>query len=366
MAENVEQSPGCLRGHTAVRMKDRGHTAVRMKDRIVVFVSFLSYYTFVHDNWTYNLLTEKWRKCPNQIPQCGQLPETQYLSGVAIGSVIYLFGGLYLSNLWKLTQNTDGSFDWNLINMENHKTPSPRCYHCGWEYGDKMWIFGGFAESPVGYLNDHGDFEAVGYGNNNQLFSFDPSAQTWKNIGCSGDVPLPRGKASAAVIKDKAWLYGGRSALGWEEELYELNMNSLTWTHIHTDMPRPQGFSISWLLSSLTPLTDKKLLLHSNSNTGRSTWIFHVESYQWREYQAGPKCNCEADFTCLSALDCNGLILSGNIMDKKCHNNIFSVVLEPKCLQKIATRKIFQYEKDLPWQSLPPSLIRKVFGTDNE
>ena len=191
------------------------HVTVRMKDCIVVFCSNPAACEVirgtgmckVHEAWTYNLWTEQWRKYINQATIADTL--TQFLQlngnmcGVAIGSIIYMYSG----GLWEITRNTDGSFDWNKVCVTKKERPSPRRGPSCWEYENKMWIFGGFGESPVGYLNDHGDF-AEASGTNNQLLSHEPSKQTWKNVEYSGEAPSPCEKASAARINDRIWLYG--------------------------------------------------------------------------------------------------------------------------------------------------------------
>ena len=273
-------------------------------------------------------------------------------------------GGDMLNSLWKITQSADGAFHWNIINMENHKMPSPRRHYCGWEYEDKMWIFGGYSGiSPVGYLNDHGYFARTGgtSGLNNQLFSYNPSVHTWKSIECSGDVPSPRRSTSAAAINDKVWLYGGYTTCGWKDELYELNMNSLAWTHIHNFLPTPRGFRKSFLV----PLTANQLALHSHSHEGRSTWILDVnESRSYisaRPYPAAEECYC-LQYSCTGTCGLNNdviiLRVGGHVSDR-CTKPVFSVMLKPKSLQQLAMTIIHQNKKDLPWRSLLPPLICK-------
>ena len=347
MAEKVEQSPRHL----------VNHVAVRMKDYIAVFVSEKQT-GHKHEYWTYNLWTEQWKKCP--IKQDVWFSNTQRMCGVAIQSVIYMFGGHFSSNLWKLTQSTDGSFEWNKILMEKHKMPSPRSGHCGWEHGDKMWIFGGYGLSPDGYINDHGDFHLM---NNNQLFSYDPLMQIWKNIECYGDVPSPRESASAATINDKVWLHGGHTGVGWENKLYELSMNSFSWTHICIEIPRPLVSG----KSALASLSDNHLVihLHGGSHQGRSIWIFDVESYQLRQSPGDVKCyQQQFPSTGTRGLNRDAIILGGHHIPK--FTSVFTVMLEPKRLQQLAMRIIHQHKKDLHWKSLPPQLIRKVFGTETE
>ena len=204
----------------------QNHMAVRMKDCIVVFSSRLGD-NFAHEHWIYNLWTETWRKCP--INTHGEaLPGIQYLCGVTIGPVVYMFGGGYVtSDLWEVSQSTDGPFDWNKLCMQKQKMPSPRCHHTGWLYADKMWIFGGYGKPPVGYLNHHGDFEkrTERLGANNHLIFYDPSEQIWKNMECLGDIPSPRYYTCSAIIRHNVWLYGGASPTsGYKCELYELNL----------------------------------------------------------------------------------------------------------------------------------------------
>ena len=338
----------------------QNHVAVRMDCRIVVFSSGTRGFRCVIENWTYNMWTEQWREFPET--QGGQLGSAQDLRGVAIRSIIYMFGGDYSScKLWKLTQSTNGSYDWINISVENSKMPSPRCDHCGWEYGDKLWIFGGYGKSPVGFLNDHGDFfwQTGNFGLNNQLFVYAPSMQCWKNMECDGDVPSPRECASAAVVKDKAWLYGGCTTLGWEDKLYELNMISLTWTHIHTVAPRPPAF----IQSLISPATPSQLVLHSGSHKDKSTWIFDVESHEWKQYQEGPRCYCIPHHTGTSGLNNDVIILLDHNFNK-CEQAIFPLMLEPKNLQQLAVRMIYQNRNDLPLKFLPPSLLSKLFGIE--
>ena len=296
----------------------RTPVAVRMNDCIVVFSSRkVNREYIIHENWSYNLWTEQWRKCP--VPQGVALPDTRYMSGVAIGPVIYMFGvGFVLCSFWKLTQSTDGSFDWNQIRMQNQKRPSPRKYHCAWAYEDKMWIFGGHGKHPFGYLNHDEDFEGEGSWQwiNNQLFSYDPSVEEWTSIKCSGKIPSPRYSASAAKINDKVWLYGGKTSTGWQCELYELNLISLTWTHVRTGMPTPQIYGLPFL----TLLRDNLLALldHGDSQKTQTTWLLDVESYKWRLYHEAVGCYCLPSYSSRPGVSNDATILVGGYYRQIC------------------------------------------------
>ena len=66
--------------------------------------------------------------------------------------------------LWKLIRSTDNLFGCDKIqNKDPSKTLSIRKGFSIWQYDEKMWIFGGFGASPVGHLNDYGDFIGAGY-----------------------------------------------------------------------------------------------------------------------------------------------------------------------------------------------------------
>lgn len=108
------------------------------------------------------------------VPQGEELSfdlSTDYCTAVAIESEVYVFGpGItpdsMNSLLWELTRCPDGSFKWSKIHDDLTKgMPPPRICHCAWEYGQKMWIFGGANDSVVDL--------AVG----NELLYFDPSTQ---------------------------------------------------------------------------------------------------------------------------------------------------------------------------------------------
>lgn len=280
--------------------------------------------------WTYNLFTEEWRKFTVKAKLVPRFVSRE--CAVTVGSAIYILEG-FMGILWKLARNTDGSFEWSNVDIEdNSKMPSPRHSYCGWEHGGKMWIFGGHALSPVNYLNDHGDFEGKGpqkaVGWNNQLFWFEPSVNTWKNVASSGDVPLPRTHASAVIIKDKVWFYDGDVGV---YDLFELNMLSLSWTRIDINFPR------RFMSHSVTvaPITESQIMFYDGL-LDKSAWILDVRSYTWTKREGfGYKCSCKH----ASAIGLRSdVIIFGGGHTCTCLEPIFSLRLEPKSLEQLATR----------------------------
>ena len=138
MADITEPSISCLQNHVAFGLKD---TIVIITSRETFFKPWPEEVdTWMLEIWVYNLWTERWGKY--SLPQGKTLSKPYYLHCVAIGSVMYMLGRL--GKLWKLTRSSDGTFDINTLNQDNHsKVPSPRHGLCSWEYGDKMWIFVG-------------------------------------------------------------------------------------------------------------------------------------------------------------------------------------------------------------------------------
>ena len=247
MADTRAPTEECLEHHMAVRLKD----CIFVSSKSSKFTSQNAVH--VEDNpvilWIYNLWTEQWAKYVIQIRKYLHFGRdcTNVLIGTNVYSIHGTIGESYnVHRLLSLEITANGSCAWGFIHTGNQtKEPSPRVDYCAWEHGAKMWVFGGYGPSPVDYLNDHGEF-ALCYrrcGTNNQLLSYEPSTGTWTNAECFGDIPSPRCDASAAVLADTVWLYGGltNNNCTFISDLYELNMLSFVWTKIETTTPRPNG-----------------------------------------------------------------------------------------------------------------------------
>ena len=340
------------------------HVAVRWKDSILVLSELESEKRII---WIYNLWTEQWRKY--ELPRGKCLPVVQHHHGVEIASDIYMFGGLYYSDmLWKLARSTDDSFVWNTIEFKDcTKTPSLREGHNVWEYKEKMWLFGGFGVSPAGYLNNHGDFACISispngieYGYTNQLLSYDPLKQTWTNVPCSGDGPAPRRDASTATIKDKVYLHGGSpSNKLYTKNMYVLDMHSVIWSRIETSgLTRP----LRQTNVSLTPVTVSQLVFIGNSLSQfrGDIWIFDVQSHTWKKH-LGKDIGYDYEHTGITGLQGSAIILGETIQPVgQAYNPLITVSLEPKHLQQLAMQKV----DTTLWEMLPKKLTRRMMGTE--
>ena len=337
--------------HCAVRL-DNFIVIVGGNERIGRFGTAVS----TREIWRYNLYTDKWGK--HVIPMQKEAPDLFHSAvAVAIEGTIYTFGGWSSrlseqNELWTLSRTETGGFTWSFINHQcAKKSPSPRHGHMGWEYAGKLWVFGGISRPPpAAYLNDYGDRAAYW---NNQLLCYDPNIQKWENPQCFGDVPSPRLKSSSTIIGERVWLFGGLDHnVRCLNDFFQLNMNSLTWTKIQTGQPSPEA--CCWCSCTLTPATDKQLVLH-----GVHTWIMDLTSRSWRRYASG-KDHDRHDHTATSGLNSDVLVIGGYFKDTIMHemaDNIFHVMLEPKCLQKLAIHMIYKHQGNLSWKCLPKKLI---------
>ena len=326
-----------------------GHVAVRLDQYILAFGG-----TDVENEaiskriiWIYNLYTEKWKK--HTIPGILEAPPTFYEqnSAVAIGSDVYMFDGrTYVKKdpdnaLWMLSTSI-GNIYWKRIISEC--TPSYRCDHSGWEHEGKMWIFGGYY-GIMSYCNE--------------LLCFNPSTNEWTTPKCSGSVPTPLGQHATTQVKDKVWLFGGMNP-AFLDDLFELDMSSLTWTEIPTTQPRPNGR----LYFSLNAITESKLLLHGSmvgvfdtqsleeqpSEEG-SSWIMDLPSQSWK------KCfsfeGSSHSHTGTTGLNKCVIMIGG----QNSYNSTFSLRLEPKLLQQLAAQTIDKHKDLVQWKYLPNKLI---------
>ena len=337
------------------------HVAVRLKDCIVLVSS--SGGDDEQEIWTYNLWTSQWRE--RAILGGKQLPFTKNVRGVAIGTIIYMFGAdnERAGTVLKLT-NANGSFKLNRHHTKKRsKCPSPRHDHCSWEYGDKMWIFGGYGESPECYLNDHGDFVedsavSTSLGWNNQLLHFDPAIQAWENVACFGHVPPPQSLTSAAVIRDNVWLYAETADCGKRYGLYELNLPTLSWTLISVKFPKHMEFD-----QSITRITDNQILLLGGLQY-RYSEIIDVEPFKPRMHDVF-ECNCHYGHTSSPGLNSDVITISRYICSEHTdpENPVVHVMLAPKSLQQLAMKIIYEeHEAEFLWERLPASLMRNMIG----
>ena len=146
------------------------------------------------------------------------------------------------------------------------------------------------------------------------------------------------------------------------EEMYELNLLSLSWTRIETTQKPTKGW-----FSTLTPITGSHLLLHGGSGDLMAPWIFDVDSCTWRQLPSSLNDkHGRVRHSGITGLQRNVIIIGGQNLniheDIDIYTPFFCVMLEPKSLQQVAMTTIYKNRSELPWKILPPKLICKIMG----
>ena len=296
-----------------------------------------------------------------------------------------MFGGFrgayysrrFTNSLWTLSIKSDGYFAWDILfTSKKAKEPSPRAGHCGWDYSEKLWVYGGHGPSPNGYLNDNGDFTKVRDFCNNQLLCLDPSTEEWINPKYSGSTPSLRTHFATAIIQEKVWLFGGHSATGAFDDLHELNMHSLVWAQIQTAHPKPRGR----YCYTLNVISDSALVLHGDLNaeivgvfsyrTLSDTWILDLKTQTFRQYTSTDD-HSRDSHSGVTGLNSCVVIVGGaqhSYDTSSTYTTTFHVRLEPKGLQQlsIAIQTIYAHRTQLPWKHLPKKLINLLGVSDSE
>ena len=384
---------------------------VRLQDSILVFGGMLRYREATPRNiWVYNLYTEQWRKYATD--ESKRAPPAKGLTcGIAIEQDIYVVTWEPENNthatLWKLTRNRKGYFSWSDIVVE--RLPSFRSNGGAWEYGKKLWMFGGHGPHPAedGYINEYVDFvhsfyfsdsrtgQITQYGANNQLICFEPSRREWTSLKCSGNVPSPdpeQRHGHSALIGNEAYVYRHQERLS---DFHKLDMRNLTWTEIRTVPQIPQ------LLDDTTvnAITRNQLVLHGRvievnktqhqaqfqtqylrGEKKTKTWILDVDSMSFREYTATKDFD-RTDHRGVGALNSCVMIIGGAhpsqlslsseggmypSHESAYYPSSYCIRLEPNSLQELAMKMIYENLAALPWKLLPMKLIQKIMGTSPE
>ena len=140
------------------------------------------------------------------------------------------------------------------------------------------------------------------------------------------------------------------------DELYQLNLSSLVWTQIQTNQTKPpRRFH-----RSLNATTDKQLVLHGGSE--RSTWILDITLLTWRQHKIH-----KDDHRCFhtGTEGVNGTVIiigdSDLFHDQQLQtHHIIDVKREPKSLQLLAMKIIYDYREMQPWKALPKQLTAQI------
>ena len=134
-------------------------------------------------------------------------------------------------------------------------------------------------------------------------------------------------------------------------------MVSLVWTKIQTGQIKP-GSNCN---CSLNAVTDNKLVLHGGLGSGKSlpyTWVYDVLSSTWN--QQTDKSHNRLYHKGTEGLKGYVIVTGGCSKDQEVHHYQICVERQPKSLQELSLKIIFEHRDILSWRSLPKRLVTQI------
>ena len=292
--------------HTRVQ-----HMTVKMNN-CILFFGGCKPYSSTYENinlciplneiYMFNMDSEQWSK--HVLPETANVPPyTVAACAVTIGRDVFMAGGAiydleenemldYTDALWKLSK-ISGHFTWHRITFHSKKAiPAPMYRHQGWEYDNKMYTFGGMNMTQQCSFNIYGELMKVEGGSptiqsylTNQLNCFDPIHQEWTNVQSIGTIPSPRCDVGCTQVKESVYVHGGTLPYrDVADDLYELNMPTLTWVKLAID---ESVAPLKRAGHSLTATGNYEIILHGgcfvHNRDYNDTWALFLKTLTWRE-----------------------------------------------------------------------------------
>ncbi|EPS30445.1 hypothetical protein POX_b02546 [Penicillium oxalicum] len=186
---------------------------------------------------TLYLLNTSSRQWSRAIPP-GPRPSGRYGHTLNIlGSKLYVFGGqvegFFFNDLiaFDLNQLQNPTNKWELLVQNSHEggppegeIPPARTNHTLVSHNDKLYLFGG--TNGVKWFND--------------VWTFDPRANTWTELDCVGFIPTPREGHAAALVNDVMYVFGGRTDEGIDlGDLSAFRITTRRWYSFQNMGPAP-------------------------------------------------------------------------------------------------------------------------------
>lgn len=206
-----------------------GHASLTLGNAFIVFGgdTKIEETDILDDNlYLLNTSSLKWTVAPPTGPR----PSGRYGHTIStIGSILYVFGGqlddYFFDDLICYDLNTLQSENshWTFITPTS-RSPPPRTNHTIVTYQDKLYLFGG-TDGKLWYSD---------------TWVYDPLANSWSSLECTGFVPAPCEGHPATIIGDIMYVFGGRSAGGKDlGTLSALKISARKWFSFQNMGPAP-------------------------------------------------------------------------------------------------------------------------------
>jgi len=265
-----------------------GHDAVPVNEHLLLFGGFADLTTQNHTLLLHTspLGTDKTAKI-FQLRVRGDVPPPRERHTMScIGKRIYIFGGYNRSS--DLYYNTLYMFDTETLTYHRveprGEVPERRCGHTASIIDGRIWVFGGRVKVKKGdsFLAGSG----VQY--RNDLYCFDPTTVEWTRYDPRGIGPSGRAMATATVVGRKIYFFGGANSTGSRRDttgfcdLYELDIDTMTWAEVETRSTPPQpcyGHTANYI-------GDNKLLVFGGKGytVTNAIHIFNLATNEWKPY----------------------------------------------------------------------------------
>ncbi|KAJ5239636.1 hypothetical protein N7468_004255 [Penicillium chermesinum] len=154
-----------------------------------------------------------------------------------VNSRLYVFGGqvegFFFNDLvaFDLNQLQSPTNKWEKLIQNTHEggppegqIPPARTNHSIVTFNEKLYLFGG--TNGVRWFND--------------VWCFDPRANSWTEIDCVGFIPTPREGHAAALVNDVMYVFGGRTDEGVDlGDLSAFRISTRRWYSFQNMGPAP-------------------------------------------------------------------------------------------------------------------------------
>ncbi|KAF2068655.1 hypothetical protein CYY_010019 [Polysphondylium violaceum] len=197
------------------------HSCAVMGDSMYMFGGYANVGIHLDDFYRFDFETSKWHRFVKN-KKCYPKPRNSHTL-VAYNECIYLFGGtgstpqetLVYNELYRYNTKTQ---EWTLLSSAGVEG---RWGHSAVVYKDKMIVFGGMGEGTVMYSS---------------TVAFDFIAETWERLsiveGPLNPKPVRRQLHTASIVKDKMYIVGGYDGIAIQNNMFELDLATLTWRGI--------------------------------------------------------------------------------------------------------------------------------------
>ncbi|KAF3219062.1 Negative regulator of mitotic exit [Orbilia oligospora] len=210
-----------------------GHASLLVGNAFIVFGgdTKMSEHDRLDDTlYLLNTSSRQWSRAqPNGDKPSGRYGHTLNI----LGSKLYVFGGQaegsFFNDLMAFDLNTlqSNASRWEMLvpNADGSPDiPAKRTNHTVVSFGDKLYLFGG--TNGLIWFND--------------VWAFDPRANSWAQLDCIGYIPSPREGHSAALVGDTMYVFGGRSNDGTDlGDLAAFRIPSRRWYTFQNMGPSP-------------------------------------------------------------------------------------------------------------------------------